>query len=257
MGHRRPRFQDLLHLPGNLPALGKVQWVPVDRDEPRDVVGKLINPGALLWRTATGGSKLVWAWGKMPGGIDALDMGSSQPHSLIVSNLDSRPAGLAFHDDGTLYLSLERDSEQGVTGGVIPTGEIEVLDVGASDPMPCHQFRPKPHGITIDRGVLYWTEGAIAGYEGGNRIMQAIGCDPKTVKEVRGGQVEPGGIATDGEFLYWTTRSDGSIHRVEIGGSEMPVELATSQKGPEGIAVDATSVYWVNAEDDTLMRLAK
>jgi hypothetical protein len=63
---------------------------------------------------------------------------------------------------------------------------------------------------------------------------EAIGVDPKEARV-------PHSIATDGRFVYWTTRA--GVRAINIDGGT-PVDLATGMPRPRGIAVDDVHAYW-------------
>src|SRR5262249_24059934 len=56
----------------------------------------------------------------------------------------------------------------------------------------------------------------------------------------------PGGVATDGQRVYWTTGSSpGSIRSTTLNGGMQTV--AENQIFPGAIAVDNANVYWANS----------
>jgi hypothetical protein len=110
--------------------------------------------------------------------------------------------------------------------------------------------------------AVYWVS-----FEGGtiSRVDIAAGSfgAPVTLAE---GQALPGGIAVDDQYVYWTSRGDGTVRRAPKDGGAAE-ELASEQARPGAIAVDGAAIYWLNegelemgdnpAGSGTLMRLAK
>ena len=65
----------------------------------------------------------------------------------------------------------------------------------------------------------------------------------------------PGRLCLDERFVYWTSYSDGTVHRVPLAGGE-PVTLAGGQQGPAACAVAAGRVVWTNfVETGAIMAL--
>ncbi|MES1209066.1 MAG: hypothetical protein ABUS79_24270 [Pseudomonadota bacterium] len=74
---------------------------------------------------------------------------------------------------------------------------------------------------------------------------------------------QPGGLAIDSQFAYWTNNSpgngSGSIERVPLaGGTVTPlVSNLTGGFSLLAIAVDGTSVYWVDAYAESIFKAPK
>jgi len=75
------------------------------------------------------------------------------------------------------------------------------------------------------------------------------------------GQLEPTGIAVDGNYVYWTNKGttpeylDGTVARLPLAGGIVEV-LATAQGGPRTIVADATHIYWLNFIGGTVEKAA-
>ncbi len=74
----------------------------------------------------------------------------------------------------------------------------------------------------------------------------------------------PNGIAVDGGYVYWTSRSDGSVYRLSTtaAAGTAPTAIATGQALPGTIATDSQYVYWVSegsssAETGAVVKIPK
>jgi len=59
-----------------------------------------------------------------------------------------------------------------------------------------------------------------------------------------------GDVATDGDFVYFTSRT-GDVRKVPTSGGP-PITIATGQARPFAVTVDDRCVYWSNLGDGTV-----
>lgn len=119
-------------------------------------------------------------------------------------------------------------------------------------------MQPTPRSLTLsaDGATVYWANFASMKNGGGGGIFQASTSAPVSVSQVAAEDF-PGGLAIDGQTLYWTSRTQGTVMRQ---GS--PTPMVTAQANPGAIAVDNGTLYWVNegsggaARDGAIMKIA-
>ncbi len=112
-------------------------------------------------------------------------------------------------------------------------------------------------GIALDSTYLYWAD-----YDGGadgggviNKVSKAL-THAGTPSAVVSGTVAQGvqGIATDGNFVYWTNKTAGQVHRALPTGGSLTT-LATGQQTPDWIASNGSVVAWTNQGANQVMAL--
>jgi len=102
-----------------------------------------------------------------------------------------------------------------------------------------------PKALALDSANLYWANGD------GTVVAASLTSFARTVLATAPSRA--GGLATDGQSVYWTSPGDGTVMKYPLPGGPATT-LATTQLGPAGIAVDGTSVYWVASSGGTVMK---
>lgn len=118
----------------------------------------------------------------------------------------------------------------------------------ARDGTGLEEFVPNeaaPKRLTVvevgQNAVLIWTRYVSAGAV----VRAPLATGTPTV--VVGGQPFAAGLQTADGMLYWTSRDDGAVRRLEMGADPVVVEdLATAQDNPFSVVVDEGTIYWVN-----------
>jgi hypothetical protein len=65
----------------------------------------------------------------------------------------------------------------------------------------------------------------------------------------------PGGIVTDGRYVYWTNTASGEVMKCLTDGSQSGATvIAAGQDQPTDMAIDDGALYWINRGGGTLMR---
>lgn len=102
-----------------------------------------------------------------------------------------------------------------------------------------------PTRIAVDESRLFWTSGDTSGNDGILDACNKSGCtcsDTPLDRELGPGGA--GGLAVDGDSIYWVrTGAAGQVMQLAKSGGE-PVELAGLQNQPDDLFVDDTFVYW-------------
>ena len=81
-------------------------------------------------------------------------------------------------------------------------------------------------------------------------------CRPRAEQVIATGLGKPEDIAVDGDQVFFSTLTDGGIHRVAATGG-MPSPLTTGQANPVRLAVDSTHVYWASQLGGAVMRVPR
>jgi len=97
-------------------------------------------------------------------------------------------------------------------------------------------------GPTCDMAVseshLYWCE-----WFG---IWRVNFEGPATPVEIGSGLNNPGGIAIDGNYVYWANRGGDAVARAALDGTARSDSFISGLHSPCEVAVDAGFVYWVD-----------
>jgi hypothetical protein len=97
---------------------------------------------------------------------------------------------------------------------------------------------PHAHG-----NFVYWSN--LFGNSVGRAKINGTGANGNFVT----GLSNPGGVAVDSKFIYWTegTGSSSAIGRANLDGSGVNHQFITSGvNDPESLAVTSSSIYWTN-----------
>jgi hypothetical protein len=84
----------------------------------------------------------------------------------------------------------------------------------------------------------------------GNSVMKVLSAGGTPVP-LASGLAYPYALATDGNNVYWTDYSAGTVMKVDVSGNGTPVTLATGQYYANAIAVSGDTVYWTTYSSAT------
>jgi membrane-bound inhibitor of C-type lysozyme len=99
-------------------------------------------------------------------------------------------------------------------------------------------------GMAADRGTVYWQVDS-------GSIMQASASGGETSVLVAANAFS--GLFVDGDYVYWSSASDGEIMRVRRSGG-IPETIVTAQNRPFSIVADAAYVYWASLADGSVVK---
>jgi hypothetical protein len=116
-----------------------------------------------------------------------------------------------------------------------------------------------PWGLVVVGNSVFWTAGGASFHsnpplnDGAIWRVSIDGTDPKAILA----QIKaPNQIASDGEYLYWTSTvswPDGAVYRCLITGCVRET-VAPNQASPTGVTVGGLFVYWTSSGDGTVRR---
>lgn len=77
-------------------------------------------------------------------------------------------------------------------------------------------------------------------------------CDSQVCQpvDIAGGEAEPLGLDVEGEFLFWTTLTTGSVVVKRLGSADPPEVLISGLSSPETVVADGSHVYWADTFGD-------
>jgi virginiamycin B lyase len=92
---------------------------------------------------------------------------------------------------------------------------------------------------------IYWAEAPTGTSSEPGTIAAATGADVShgLVTGTDGG----GGVAADGEHIYWANHGTGTIGRADLDGSHVDQRFVNGASDPVGVAVDDQFVYWTSS----------
>jgi hypothetical protein len=254
-------------------SLTSVQARPADQESILADPEEIAPHGA--FDLALGGGSLGWTYlvGEFcspPGTVGAVDL-ATRLDDVLIEDCAASPAN-AVADDNFIYFAdwgYDEIQRISITGGVTETlanasgliyhralaiddeylyfgdeaGIHRVLKSGGSveDLSPNNDTSV----MVADDTHLYWTEGAIGG--GAIRRMPKAGGAEETL---RSGNVldNPGSIAVDETYVYWTELGSGKARRVAKDGSGDILDYVPEQPSysASSIAVNDTYVFWTD-----------
>jgi hypothetical protein len=142
-----------------------------------------------------------------------------------------------------------------------PDAQPDIVVPNCPDPCVMATGLNHPFAMTSDTNRVYWTEfGDAQGTSNGSvKGCPLTGCGAKPI-QYGIGQMNPRGIATDGQSVYWGTATyggvNGAIWSCPATGCTSPTKVSNASV-PYGVAVDANYVYWTDNDDATIHRIAK
>jgi hypothetical protein len=97
--------------------------------------------------------------------------------------------------------------------------------------------------------AVYWGNFGTSSIGGAN--LDASGISPSFI-----GGASPGGVAVDGQHIYWANNKQGStIGRADLDGGNVNNSFITGANDPEGVAVDGQHIYWGNYSGNSIGRV--
>jgi hypothetical protein len=197
-------------------------------------VTTLVAPGATstnIFNLAVDATSVYWTTDKEnPGLVLSVPLAGGTPTTLASRTPAFGPC-MAF-TPGTMFL------RQGASILALPTagGEPTPRVVQPTGSIGC---------LTADATHLYWPDQARGA------LMRATrdGAQVSTIGVGIGFQ--PGAVAVDDAFVYWTANALGpgsAVVRAPKGGGGVPVPLAVGDGFAGNVAVDATTVYWLGGD---------
>lgn len=163
--------------------------------------------------------------------IYRVDKASPYKTSVVVKTFGS--AQLALAPDALWWTDSSQDgtNEGGIYKLALPAASL------AQKLVPLQS----PRGIAIDsEGVFVATD-----YAQGVSGLLSSGF-AKLAEESQQGAVS--GLATDGHYVYWTSKSLGVLRSVwKLSAGRPARTIVTGQASPESIAIDAKALYWSNS----------
>jgi Bacterial Ig-like domain (group 3)/PASTA domain len=235
--------------------------------------GALLGGAGTADGVVTDGTYIYWGDGDS---IERADLDGSHAQPLITTDTSPEPDAIATDGtylywvtggtniyraslDGTGVVNLVPSAGTALEALTIADGNIyypsagAIHEVSASGGTPRTfitlsgiegQPPPSVFGITNANGGLYWTEFTLASGGGGfGDIGSAtLNNSPSANETFIDTPIEPGEIATDGTYLYWSDVgvSPTVISRAAIDAPASPeTDFITVPGGADGIAVDA------------------
>jgi hypothetical protein len=187
--------------------------------------------GAIFWTTVQSCSVAESA----DGGKAHVLVHAKQPFTAITST-----------DDHVFWVSIE---DKIIARYDIGTGNIStLLSVDALD---------LPSTLATDGKNVYF--GGTSGTELVVSAIPIVGGDPVTLHSEAcvdaGGSRCIGDVATDGDFVYFTSKT-GTVRKVSTSGGDATT-IASGQARPFAVTVDDRCVYWSNLDDGTVWAAPK
>ncbi len=203
-----------------------------------DPWGIAVAEGEVYWTTLGGGGTL----GRTAVGGGPVEVLKSAPTSYV---------GMAT--DGTHVFWAAEEGQGSVLAYSIATQSISVLATATNG---------APWSVATDGTNVYWSEISLGSNANIYIVRASVNGGPPTVLgsvEHDGGggcsfalDICGGGLATDGQFIYFTLTNPGSVWKVSVGGGT-PVLIAQGEDHPYGIAVDDACVYWDTSSGDVMV----
>lgn len=193
-------------------------------------------------------------WTTYNGGSVARLHGSSTPE-VLVQEPDAGVAGYtrvytSITTDGHLVFWAAQSGAGDVHRYDPTTGTITLL----ADKLSGAAWAIATDGVNVYFNELEYKSNqmtiASVPVGGGSTIALATVSTDETACPGGGCQ---GAVATDSQFVYFTSdATDGFVRKVPVGGGT-PTVIADHQAQPFGIAVDDACVYWSNFADGKIM----
>ncbi|HEY8304279.1 MAG TPA: hypothetical protein VIG42_06800 [Solirubrobacteraceae bacterium] len=240
------------------------------------LVGLLV--ASAVWASA-GGAFIYWTGNlnntieraNLDGsGVTPLIQGAAAPHGIAVNGTYIFWANSGDGDIGRASIDGSAPNQHFITGGDTVNGiAVEgqyvywanegngLRSIGRAklDGTEVNQRfitlpeKANPYGVAVDTNYLYVTlpyyevcEGFVCG-----RTIARIGLDGKNANLTFITKTGfTGGIAVNGESIFWSDSSSQEINRVNLDGSSNngSFQHALSAQGAGGIALDSNYIYW-------------
>jgi hypothetical protein len=156
------------------------------------------------------------------------------------------------------------DSQYVYVAGIDGTVVRIPVGGGAAEPLNAGAVSPSAWEIVASAQDIYWSQDDP---DDGPGSIHVAGQNGQGLRTFASGQPQPGGLALDGENVYWTNVGanldfqTGTIVSCPLSGCKAPTVLASGQHLPREIAVDDVAVYWsdygTGNSDGSVMKVAK
>lgn len=122
------------------------------------------------------------------------------------------------------------------------SGAFGAADLDGSNPnykyFQFHHLGGPTCDMAVSESYLYWCESF--------GIWRVNLDGPATPVQIVSGLDDPGGIAIDGNYLYWANRGGGGVSRAALDGTARDDSFISGLHSPCEVAVDPAFVYWID-----------
>ncbi len=194
-------------------------------------------------------------------------------NSVVIAD-DLESVRYLTNDSTYAYFTQSLDEFEGTINKVpLAGGEIEVLVGGLNNPidivsdskniywieksingslkqMPLLGGTPtilasslnEPVSLVVYEGFVYWSD-----KDDGDGMIRRVPIDGGYVSDIYDTRITPMGIATDGQYVFFTEAWDspsGKVLKVSVNGGTA-ITLVDGLGTPFTVALDSTSIYWM------------
>ncbi len=212
----------------------------------RNSAGLVESAEATLSVVAQGGQVVLAVDGVFGLAVSEEDVYWTDGRSVKAASMDCSGSIQALYQIGPGW---ENTDEVVLGGGNViwtdtVTGAVRrvLSSGGAAETLAAGLGPSELYVIAVGGGQLYWPH-SLAGIQ----TVPLAGGVVRTLAGSHGpGSYDTaGGIAVDGQYVYWTDMVDHSVKRIPLDGGQVTV-LASNQEYPGWIVADGRSVFWAN-----------